>query len=82
MTSFDLIHDNLLDASREIGGVHETSEWASTEVAELIAATGIPVDDLAVGELRKIIREHSERLRQQYREENERAARARVEARS
>jgi len=48
-------HRDLLDASMEIGGVCEMACWASSAVAALIDSTGKKVDDLTVGELRKLL---------------------------
>lgn len=69
MTPPDTLHHDLLEASREIGGICESSQWATLELADLVAATGKRVDDLTVGELRKINSDHIEAVRARYRRE-------------
>lgn len=71
----DTLHRDLLAASREIGGICESSQWFTLEIAELVAATGKRVDDLTVGELRKINSDHIEAVRARYRAQADRVAR-------
>lgn len=59
-------HRELLDASRDIGRVCESSSWYSQEVADRVAATGKRVDDLTVGELRALIRAHHEECQKKW----------------
>lgn len=47
----------LLDASQVIGSICEKAQWASCEIADLVALTGKPVGDLTINELITIIRE-------------------------
>lgn len=54
------IERDLLDASREIGGIEGMAHWASAGMAALVASTGKQVDELTVGELRALIRQQAE----------------------
>lgn len=58
----------LLDASQVIGGICEKSQWASSEIADLVALTGKPVGDLTITELMRIVRERDEQLRNRFAE--------------
>lgn len=66
MSAFSLsaAHRAVLDASRDIGSVHDMAAWASDDVTRRIMATGKGVDDLTVGELRRLIADFRDEIRE------------------
>lgn len=56
----------LLDASREIGGICGMAAWASDQLADLVKQTGKSVGDLTIAELIALRREHAESVRRIY----------------
>jgi hypothetical protein len=53
----------LIDASQEIGGIHESAQWFTDLLADKIEATGQCVGDLTVTELRALNRELRDRAK-------------------
>lgn len=56
---------DLIDASKEIGGIYESASWFTAILASRIEASGKPVGDYTVGELMALDREHRDRARQE-----------------
>lgn len=53
----------LIAASQEIGGIHESAAWYTAILADKIEASGKPVGEFTISELLALDRETRERVR-------------------
>lgn len=60
MKSIDEVEKDLIEASAEIGGIHECNSPFTYGLARIIWELGKPVEDLTVKQLITVYRQHSE----------------------
>ncbi len=71
MKSIDEVEKDLIEASLEIGGIHECNGRFTCGLARIIWELGKPVEDLTVKELRTLTAQYSKNFNELVRKERE-----------